>query len=85
MHWPHAAEALRVVAQLAMRPKVARERLFLFAGSCDRIVPRSKPSTSKHWGCSQLAWYSGGHFGFRREAPARPAARGARGNDARRT
>jgi hypothetical protein len=72
MHWPHVAEALRVIAPLAMRPKVDRDRLFVFAGSCDRIVPPQQAiDLWQHWGRPHLSWYGGGHFLFRREIPVR--------------
>jgi hypothetical protein len=72
MCWPHVEEVLSVIAPLAMRPRVARDRLFLFAGSCDRIVPHDQTlDLWQHWGRPHLGWYGGGHFSFRWAPAAR--------------
>jgi hypothetical protein len=66
MSWPAVADVLSVVAPLAMRPKVTRDRLFICAGSCDRIVPPQQAlDLWGHWGHPHLAWFGGGHFSFR--------------------
>jgi pimeloyl-ACP methyl ester carboxylesterase len=66
MCWPHVGEVLSVIAPLSMRPKVSHDRLYVFAGSCDRIVPPQQAvDLWTHWQRPHLAWYGGGHFSFR--------------------
>jgi hypothetical protein len=61
----HVAEALRVVAPLAMPVKLAPERLFIFAACADRVVPPDQARELwNHWGQPRLEWYRGGHFSF---------------------
>ena len=60
------AEVLRPVSPLALAPKVARDRRFLFAALADRFVPASQPyALWRHWDEPEILWYPGGHLGFR--------------------
>jgi acetyl esterase/lipase len=63
---------LRVVSPLAMRPLVDRERLAIFAGIADRVVPPVEASTLwHHWGRPRIAWYQGTHRAFLSTAEGR--------------
>ncbi len=58
---------LHVVSPLACAPQLPAERLHLFAGSADRVVPPEQPlRLAKHWG-RPIEWYQGGHLTFRGE------------------
>ncbi len=58
---------LHVVSPLACAPQLPAERLHLFAGSADRVVPPDQPlRLAKHWG-RPIEWYQGGHLTFRGE------------------
>lgn len=64
-------EILRVVSPLARPPKVAKEKLALFAAAGDRIVTPDHPlMLSAHWN-SPVAWYQGSHLSLRREVVTR--------------
>ncbi|MBV8063665.1 MAG: prolyl oligopeptidase family serine peptidase [Nevskia sp.] len=62
---------LQVVSPLARAPQLPPERLFLFAGTADRVVPPDQAlRLSRHWN-RPVEWYQGGHLTFRDE-PAVP-------------
>jgi hypothetical protein len=62
----HEADAVySVVAPLVLEPKLPRERLYVFAGSGDRMsTSRQARRLWEHWGRPKMAWYPGGHIGF---------------------
>jgi hypothetical protein len=69
--------ALHVVSPLACAPRLAAERLHLFAGSADRVVPPDQPlRLSRHWG-RPIEWYQGGHLTFRGEPGVQRCIEGA--------
>jgi pimeloyl-ACP methyl ester carboxylesterase len=56
---------LRVVSPLAMKPRISRERLFLFAGRADRLAgPEQARALWRHWDRPRLSWYDGSHISF---------------------
>ncbi|MGQ0585670.1 MAG: alpha/beta hydrolase family protein, partial [Gammaproteobacteria bacterium] len=58
---------LRPVSPLALPPKVAADRRYLFAGTADRLVlPDQSLALAKHWGVP-VQWYQGAHLTFRGE------------------
>lgn len=58
---------LHVVSPLALPPKLPAERLHLFAGSADRVVPPVQPlKLSTHWQ-RPVHWFPGAHLTFRGE------------------
>ena len=61
------ASLLRVVSPLAREPQLSRERLHIFAGSADRVVPPDQPLRLQHHWQREVAWYAGGHLSFRGE------------------
>lgn len=68
---------LHVVSPLALPPKLAAERLHLFAGSADRVVPPDQPlRLAQHWG-RPIEWYQGGHLTFRGEPGVQRCIEGA--------
>jgi len=61
------ARLLHLVSPLALPPKLPAERLHLFAGSADRVVPPGQPlKLAAHWG-RQVHWFPGAHLTFRGE------------------
>lgn len=62
------ADLLKVVSPLASKPLLPRERLAIFAGSADRVVPPEQPlRLSEHWQVP-VNWFQGGHLTFRGES-----------------
>lgn len=58
---------LHLVSPLALPPKLSPERLHLFAGSADRVVPPAQPlKLAAHWG-RDVHWFPGAHLTFRGE------------------
>jgi hypothetical protein len=59
-------ELERVVSPLALEPRIAPERRWLFAAVADRIVPPDHVRDLwRHWGRPPIAWYQGSHLSFR--------------------
>jgi hypothetical protein len=61
------ANLLKVVSPLALPPRLPPERLHIFAGSADRVVPPDQPVRLMHHWQREVAWYPGGHLTFRGE------------------
>lgn len=60
---------LRVVSPLAMPPRVAHDRRFIYAGTADRLtIPAQARALWRHWGEPRLEWYQGSHVSFLWEA-----------------
>lgn len=58
---------LHVVSPLALPPKLSPDRLHLFAGSADRVVPPVQPlKLAAHWR-RPVHWFPGAHLTFRGE------------------
>jgi len=56
---------LRVVSPLALQPKVAHARRFLYAGLADRLAsPDQASDLWRHWGEPRTLWYHGSHVSF---------------------
>ncbi len=56
---------LRVVSPLAIPPRIARERLYLYAGIADRLAsPDHAMALWNHWDRPRVAWYQGSHVSF---------------------
>jgi len=63
---------LRVVSPLCMKPRVPRERRFLFAGLADRLAtPEHARDLWHHWDRPRSEWYDGSHVSYLWEAPVR--------------
>ncbi len=59
------AAALAPVAPLSFKPRLARDRLGIFAGAIDRLVWPDQPlALAAHWGEPRLSWYEGSHLTF---------------------
>ncbi|MDB5987054.1 MAG: hypothetical protein JWR16_2107 [Nevskia sp.] len=68
---------LKVVSPLACAPQLTPERLHIFAGSADRVVPPEQPlKLSRHWQ-RPITWYPGGHLTFYGESSVRYCIEGA--------
>jgi dienelactone hydrolase len=68
---------LHVVSPLARAPQLPGERLHLFAGTADRVVPPDQPlRLSRHWN-RPVEWYQGGHLTFRGEPGVERCIEGA--------
>ena len=60
-----AERVLRVVSPLALAPRVAPERRWIFAGSADQLVPAAHVQRLvAHWGEPRTHWYEGAHLTF---------------------
>ena len=58
---------LNPLSPLRYPPKLPSERLAIFAGTVDQVVPPAQPlQLAKHWKVP-VHWYAGGHLGFRNE------------------
>lgn len=63
--WDKIATLLRVVSPLAMPSRVPTNRLFLFAGKADRLIPAPMVRDLwRHWGRPRIHWFDGGHASF---------------------
>jgi dienelactone hydrolase len=61
----HIARLLRIVSPLAMAPRLPAERLFIFGGAADRLVPSRQVSALwQHWGEPRIEWHGGSHTSF---------------------
>jgi hypothetical protein len=59
------ARLLHVVSPLAMLPRVPAERLFIFGGTADRLVPSGQVSALwRHWDKPRIEWHGGSHTSF---------------------
>ncbi len=55
--------AFRVHSPLAHALRVPRERVLIVAGRGDRVVPPEHPAAlCRHWGQSDIHWFSGSHL-----------------------
>jgi dienelactone hydrolase len=62
----HMAEVLRVVSPLVLKPRVPKERRFLFGGVADQLVtPDQVRDLWLHWERPRIEWYQGAHITFR--------------------
>jgi len=60
------SEVLRVVSPLALEPRVAPERRWIYGALEDRLVPPDQVRDLwRHWGRPPICWYAGGHVTFR--------------------
>jgi dienelactone hydrolase len=63
--WDELTTALRVISPGALPAAVPSERIAIYAGEVDGVVPaQSVRALWQHWGHPELAWYAGGHLGF---------------------
>ena len=63
--WTLVERIFRVISPLAMPPRVAKSRRYLFAGMADRIVPLAQARRLwRHWDRPQSIWYRGSHLSF---------------------
>ena len=59
-----AAEVHRVISPVAMPSLVPPERLFIYAGVGDRMVPPSQAvALARHWEGATTLWFAGDHIG----------------------
>jgi hypothetical protein len=60
------SEILGVISPLELSPQVPRDRRYIFAAVCDRLVPADQPRDLwRHWERPRIEWYQGGHVTFR--------------------
>lgn len=70
--WRVVRELLSVASPLHLRPLVARDRLSIFGGTADHVVPADQVRDLwTHWGEPRIAWYPGSHLSFWREPRVR--------------
>lgn len=62
---PEADAVYSVVSPLVLRPRLEKDRRYIFAGSGDRLSTSGQARRLwEHWDRPKLAWYAGGHIGF---------------------
>ncbi len=72
LDWSVLREVLSVVSPLHLTPKLEREKLSIFGGTADHLVPADQVRDLwKHWGEPRMAWYPGSHLSFGREPQVR--------------
>lgn len=60
--WDVIRAVTHVVSPLSLPPSVPRERLFICAGTADRVVrPNHARALWRHWGRPEIHWFSGSH------------------------
>jgi len=70
--WSVLRDVLSVVSPLALETLLPRERLSIFAGTADHLVPADQVRDLwRHWGEPRIAWYAGSHISFVREPEVR--------------
>ncbi|MCC6847748.1 MAG: alpha/beta hydrolase family protein [Deltaproteobacteria bacterium] len=70
--WEDVATLLRVVSPLAVAPRVAKPRRFLFGAAGDTLAPPGQTRALwRHWDEPRLLLYDGGHVSFLFEAAVR--------------
>jgi pimeloyl-ACP methyl ester carboxylesterase len=70
--WGVLREVLSVVSPLSLTPQLPREKLSIYGGTADHLVPADQVRDLwKHWGEPRIAWYSGSHVSFLREPEVR--------------
>lgn len=63
--WDRIDTMLSVVSPLALPPLVPRDRLFIFAGKADQLIPAPLVRDLwRHWDRPAIHWYDGGHASF---------------------
>lgn len=76
LDWQLIDDVMGVVAPLKLKPKVTRDKLFIFAGLADRMAPPSQArSLWRHWGRPAIHWYEGGHVAFQWTPSIKPFVR----------
>ena len=76
--WAEIERLCRVISPLALPPRVALERRYLFGALADRLAsPYDTTALWRHWGRPRLVWYAGGHVSFTWEAEVRSLLREA--------
>jgi dienelactone hydrolase len=59
-----AAEVHRVISPVAVAPQMPADRLYIYAGVGDRMVPPSQAvSLARHWQGARALWFPGDHIG----------------------
>jgi hypothetical protein len=59
------AQLLRVVSPLSIPARVDPDRLFIFGGVADRIVPSHQVRALwEHWSRPRIEWHGGSHTSF---------------------
>lgn len=72
LDWNMVRDVLSVVSPLCLAPQIDRERLSIFGGTADHLVPADQVRDLwKHWGEPRMAWYPGSHLSFSREPQVR--------------
>ncbi len=57
------SEVMSVISPLTLEPRIPRERRYIFAGVCDRIVPADQARDLwEHWERPRIVWHQGGHL-----------------------
>lgn len=72
LDWSFVRDVLSVVSPLRLSPRIPTERLSIFGGTADHLVPADQVRDLwRHWGEPRIAWYPGSHLSFAREPQVR--------------
>ena len=68
LSWEDIERVFSVVSPLALEPRVASARRYIFGATADRLVPPDQVRDLwLHWDRPRIAWYAGSHLSFARE------------------
>lgn len=60
------SDVMRVISPLVLKPRVPKQRRYLFGGVADRLVPAEQVRDLwLHWDRPRIVWYQGAHLTFR--------------------
>ncbi len=78
LDWQLIDDVMSVAAPLRLKPRVAANRRFIFAGLADRMAPPAQArSLWRHWERPETHWYQGSHVAFRWAGSIRGFVEGA--------
>jgi dienelactone hydrolase len=78
MQRDEVSEVMSVISPLALAPRVARDRRYIFGAIADRLVPPDQVRDLwEHWERPRIVWYPGAHVTFRRDREVRRLLRDA--------
>jgi hypothetical protein len=65
MPWDDIQKMTHVISPVALKPKIAQKRRYIYAGLLDRLArPEDPLDLWEHWGRPKIEWYHGNHITF---------------------
>jgi hypothetical protein len=72
MPWDEIEKMARVISPTAMKVKVPKKRLYIYAGVLDRLIRPGEPlGLWEHWDRPAIEWYQGNHMTFAHDRKVR--------------